>query len=122
MFKVAALLESARVTEGKAASNPGDPYGFFVFVGPCAMPMKVIASDGVDPEAHGWEHVSVSCLRRPPNWQEMCFVKDLFWDPEDCVIQFHPPPHSVYVNVHQNVLHLWRHKEHVFPMPPVELV
>jgi hypothetical protein len=65
---------------------------------------NVIASDG-----GGWEHVSVSLMgaRRCPAWDEMCFIKSLFWGPDDCVIQFHPPE-SEYVNHHPYCLHLWR--------------
>lgn len=66
------------------------------------------ASDGI-----GWEHVSVSVGKigekqtRCPTWEEMCFVKDLFWDLSDCVVEFHPPA-SEYVSMHPYVLHLWR--------------
>lgn len=70
------------------------------------------ASDGM-----GWEHVSVSLNKnRCPTWEEMCMVKDLFWDKEDCVIQYHPPK-SQYVNNHPNVLHLWRPIGVSIPMP-----
>ena len=62
----------------------------------------VQASDG-----RGWEHVSVSLHDRPPTWQEMCFIKNLFWNSDDWVIQYHPAA-SDYVNNHPNVLHLWR--------------
>ena len=55
----------------------------------------------------GWEHVSVSLPGRCPSWQEMCEVKSLFWDPEDCAIQFHPAA-AEYVNCHPFCLHLWR--------------
>lgn len=64
--------------------------------------IRVVASDG-----GGWEHVSVSLERRTPTWEEMCKVKDIFWDPEDCVMQLHPPK-SEYVNFAKNCLHLWR--------------
>ncbi len=62
-----------------------------------------IASDG-----SGWEHVSVS-LNKPrcPCWDEMCKAKEVFWDPDDSVIQIHPPE-SEYVNHHPFTLHLWR--------------
>lgn len=65
---------------------------------------NVIASD-----EGGWEHVSVTIMgkQRCPVWDEMCFIKSLFWEPEDCVIQFHPPE-SEYVNCHPYCLHLWR--------------
>lgn len=46
----------------------------------------------------------------------MCQVKDLFWDPEDWVVQFHPA-HSEYVNNHPGVLHLWRCLTQPFPQP-----
>lgn len=79
-----------------------------------------IASDGA-----GWEHVSVSPSRknRTPTWREMGIVKDLFWDPEDVVIQIHPPK-SEYVNCHPNVLHLWRKlgTNDFCERPPKELV
>ena len=59
----------------------------------------------------GWEHVSVtvggSAATRTPTWEEMCFIKELFWDEEDCVMQLHPPE-SDYINNHPHCLHLWR--------------
>jgi len=58
----------------------------------CGQHAFVIASDGL-----GWEHVSVSRKDRPPSWDEMCQIKALFWDDEDCVLQYHPP-RSEYVN------------------------
>jgi len=64
--------------------------------------LKIIVSDG-----EGWEHVSVSLKNRTPNWKEMCFVKDLFWGEDECVVQFHPPK-SEYINNHPNCLHLWK--------------
>jgi hypothetical protein len=50
----------------------------------------------------------------------MCFVKDLFRDPEECVVQYHPPL-SRYVKFHQHRLHLWRPMHGEFPMPPPRL-
>ncbi len=64
--------------------------------------LRVLASDG-----EGWEHVSVSLPQRCPTWDEMAFIKSLFWDAEDLVVQFHPPA-SEYVNCHPYCLHLWR--------------
>lgn len=51
----------------------------------------------------------------------MCFVKSLFWPPEDCVVQFHPPA-SEYVNNHSRCLHMWRWSRGDFPTPPAILV
>jgi hypothetical protein len=82
----------------------------------CGRTYYMVASTGL-----GWEHVSVSSETRIPNWEFMCFVKDLFWDPEDCVIQYHPPK-SLYVNNHKNCLHLWRKIDFDFPIPSTHLV
>lgn len=71
----------------------------------------VIASWGL-----GWDHVSVSRSGRCPDWEEMCRVKDAFFEPEECVIQFHPPK-SRYVNMHPFCLHLWRPQNVELPMP-----
>jgi hypothetical protein len=112
------VLEEGRV-EG---TTDWGAYGGFLIQGPCGEKLLIVASgaDDDDVAAEGWEHVSVSVKRRVPNWQEMCFVKDLFWFEEECVVQFHPPK-SEYVNNHPYVLHLWRHKDG-FPMPPSILV
>ena len=48
-------------------------------------PMAVVWSFG-----GGWEHVSVSYRRRVPTWAEMCKVKDMFWNDEETVVQYHP--------------------------------
>jgi hypothetical protein len=98
--------------------------GAFTIVSPIPnRVLYIIASDGLS-----WEHVSVHVLQerkllRTPNWTEMCFVKDLFWDDEDVVMQLHPKK-SEYVNNHPNVLHLWRpiNLVQVIPTPPYELV
>ena len=62
----------------------------------------------------GWEHVSVSPFNSgiTPSWRDMCEVKDIFWDEEETVIQFHPPK-STYVNMMPNCLHLNRPKDGV---------
>lgn len=75
----------------------------------------IVASDGI-----GWEHVSVHCVSegkdRTPTWSEMCYIKDLFWDDTDCVVQYHPAK-SEYVNMHKHTLHLWRPTDQPFPIP-----
>jgi len=126
MFKVP---NEFRLREGAFASN--DTHGCNgVFMIPVhignhsgSFHYQVIASDGA-----GWEHVSViikedkrSYLTIIPSWQQMCYIKDMFWSPEDCVVQFHPP-HSEYVNDHENVLHLWRPKGYNIMTPPSILV
>lgn len=77
--------------------------------------IRTVVSDG-----EGWKHVSVSIEgeTKPPTWSIMCKVKDLFWDDEDVVIQYHPKK-SEYVNMHEGCLHLWQptRNGHVLPFP-----
>lgn len=66
----------------------------------------------------GWDHVSVRPFSGAnPTWDDMCFVKDMFFYDEDCVVQYHPPK-SEYVNNVDNCLHLWRPIGEAMPMPP----
>lgn len=95
---------------------------------PCSdsVSLFVLASDGQDlAPPDQWEHVSVHAREssevRLPTWNEMCAMKALFWDAEDCVLQFHPP-RSQYVNRHPHVLHLWRSLNYRQPVPPKALV
>lgn len=117
-------VETGRIVSGPMASRRDwGAYGAFMVQGPCGEELKIIASgaDADDKMSGGWEHVSISTRRRPPNWQEMCFVKDLFWDEQECVIQFHPP-RSEYVNNHPHCLHLWRPTDNHVRLPPSILV
>lgn len=74
-----------------------------------------------NPEAQGWEHVSVSLEHRCPTWDEMAAVKDLFWRDDETVIQIHPPK-DLHVNVHEFCLHLWRNTNAEQPLPPIQFV
>lgn len=115
-------LTYSRVRSGNLGSD--DSYGMngaFLVPGPCGLSLKIIATDGVEYDADNWEHVSVSTKHRVPNWVEMCFVKDLFWDEEEAVMQLHPPK-SDYVNHHPFCLHLWRPLNQTIPLPPSILV
>lgn len=75
-------------------------------------PLAVISSDG-----DGWDHVSVSTQTGVPTWDEMNYVKDLFFGPEDVVMQLHPAK-SQYKNCHPFCLHLWRPQTETIPTPP----
>jgi len=93
--------------------------GCFIAPGPVHRDLFMIASNG-----GGFEHVSVHIIgrdNRTPTWDEMCFVKDLFWGPEDVVLQIHPRK-SEHVNHHPGTLHLWRSTEHEFITPPASFV
>lgn len=79
-------------------------------------PLTVVWSFG-----DGWEHVFVSYRKRFPTWEEMCRVKDMFFNPEEVAVQYHPR-HSEYVNRHPYCLHLWRKRGEDFETPPTILV
>lgn len=66
----------------------------------------------------GWEHVSVCPSNRTPDWNEMCAIKDMFWNDDEVVVQFHPAK-SNYVNLMPNCLHLWRPIGQEIPVPPI---
>lgn len=118
------VIEDGRVREGHFATEPGFTCGAFDVHGPCGRRLTIIASDGIDVGGlSGWEHVSVSLFAgpNPPNWHEMCWVKEHFWDDEETVLQFHPKK-SEYKNVHPNCLHLWRNVGLDHPLPPTIMV
>jgi peptide methionine sulfoxide reductase MsrA len=72
-----------------------------------------IASNG-----GGWEHISVTRRNgKIPTWEEMCAIKDMFFDAEEVVVQYHPKK-SEYVNIHDGCLHLWRPTTVEMPTPP----
>ena len=97
--------------------EPGADYGWFEIPGPCGVKLYAMAS----PKDGDWYHVSISKLKHCPNWTEMCFIKDLFFEDEDVVVQFHPKK-SEYVNNAKNCLHLWKWNGGEFPTPPADLV
>jgi hypothetical protein len=111
------LLENYRDKKGWYATDAGTNFGaFWVPFGNDKM--RIIADDGTD---SGWEHVSCSFIDRCPTWDEMCRVKDLFWDAEECAVQYHPPK-SEYVNNFPYCLHLWRKIGQNWETPPREFV
>lgn len=128
------LAEKGRCRAGRFATEPGERRGVFVLRHPAGAWLQVIADDGADWGRENlpggpWEHVSVSTshpdtpppLRRTPTWEEMAWVKSLFWGEDECVVEYHPPK-ARYVNVHPGVLHLWRPTAAAIPMPPAECV
>lgn len=78
--------------------------------------LKVIASDG-----EGWDHISVSLGHRCPSWSEMCIIKDIFFNPDEVVIQYHPAK-AEYINCHPHCLHMWKPQGVDLLVPPGILV
>ncbi len=72
-------------------------------------------------KAEGWEHLTVSGKNKVPDWDVMCSVKEIFWEDEECCIQYHPRK-SEYVNNNEHCLHIWRPDYIDIPEPPSLLV
>ena len=110
-------LSQARVRTGLLRSDDSlGNVGAFSIKGPRGTRLTIVASNGM-----GWEHVSVSCKSRCPSWNEMCWVKDLFWNDEEAVVQYHPPK-STYIDCHPHCLHLWKPLLVDLPLPPEWMV
>ena len=111
-------LERYRMQPDGYTSQMGADYGVFMVIFPAAVgrpivELKVISS-GSQPD---WEHVSVSTVGRCPTWEEMCFVKELFWSGSETVLQFHPKK-SEYKSDHHFCLHLWKKTGVDHELPP----
>src|SRR5580658_4748259 len=78
------------------SQKEGDDFGWFEIPTTAPGP-KIRAQVSPGYMEFEFEHVSVSLAHRCPTWEEMCKIKDLFWDDEDVVVQFHPAK-SEYVN------------------------
>ena len=71
-----------------------------------------------------WEHCSVSITdryKRCPSWEQMCFIKDSFWNDDECCVEYHPAKKD-YVNNHEYCLHIWKPIDQEVPTPPSLMV
>lgn len=127
-------LEPYRVTKDDFfATNPGQLRGLFRIPNRADLNTSwhfvVIASS--DSALTGWEHVSAHARRiggrgkpsdmRTPSWDEMSYIKSLFWHDSETVMQLHVPA-SEHINTHPHVLHLWKPSAETIPTPPSFLV
>jgi hypothetical protein len=69
----------------------------------------------------GWEHLSVSMPGKTPTWDQMCVMKDIFWNEDEACVEYHPKKED-YVNNHQHCLHIWKPTNETLPLPPSILV
>lgn len=94
--------------------------------------LTVVASPGGDiggGRIVAWEHVSVHAVINivgspqsvTPTWDEMDYVKGLFWDASDVVMQLHVNDDRK-VDTHKHTLHLWRPTDKEIPLPDEDLV
>jgi len=115
-------IEEFRIATGPMASEKNyGANGAFV-VPRDGVDLRIISSDGESWEESGltgipWEHVSVSVKIRCPTWNEMDYVKRIFWRDDETVIQLHVPREH-HINQHDYCLHLWRMVGVEIPLPP----
>jgi hypothetical protein len=103
--------------------------GFFIIPHPNIddYTLSCMISDGGLLNDDQWEHVSITInckdkpVKRCPTWAEMCFIKDLFWNDDETVMQLHPPK-ADHVNNHPYCLHLWKPVNKTIPVPPAIMV
>ena len=69
----------------------------------------------------GFEHLSVSTPVRCPTWDEMCKMKEIFWNDDEICMQLHPKKED-YVNNMQYCLHIWKPINQEIPTPPSIMV
>ena len=99
------------------SEGPEDECGTFLLESPVRPTewLRAIATVG-----SGWDHVSVSVMNRIPTWEEMNFVKLVFFREDEWAVQYHPAV-ADHINCHPFCLHIWRpHKP--FPVPPKDFV
>jgi hypothetical protein len=78
--------------------------------------LRIIASNG-----GGWDHVSVSLVDRCPTWDEMEFVKRLFFKDDEVAVEIHPALKN-YRSAMPYCLHLFRPQKVELPLPPTWMV
>ncbi|MEM7789269.1 MAG: hypothetical protein AAF594_16240 [Bacteroidota bacterium] len=134
------VLKRGRIRKGRMASDESSGLtGLFLLSPPASLygeddpgkgriaviatdPASMDRGDFMTAEEAAWEHVSVSVkgLGRTPTWEEMAWVKRLFWLPTETVIEYHPPE-AEYVN-NTEALHLWRRVGQDVDRPPASLI
>jgi hypothetical protein len=58
-------------------------------------------------ESGKYDHVSIAPIDgHTPTWDEMCTLKDLFFNDDEECVQIHPKA-GEYVDIKRNCLHLW---------------
>lgn len=67
--------------------------------------------------ACGWEHLSVSTTVKTPTWEQMCKMKDIFWNEDEVCMQLHPAKEN-YINNMPYCLHIWKPIKENIPTPP----
>ena len=118
--KPSKFLESHRVSEGSLASNRSyGMNGAFELTYNNLLLAIIVSAEA------GWDHVSVHAVGRSgsqtPTWDEMDYVRKLFFRGDEWVIQYHAPSDK-HIEDHPHVLHMWRPQNEMLPVPPAWMV
>jgi len=89
--------------------------GYFRIVHNGAVLRVIASNDG------GWDHVSISLATKCPRWEDMEFVKRLFFKENEICWQYHVAVDD-HINIHPYTLHIWRKHDFEMPLPPKEFV
>jgi hypothetical protein len=103
--------ESYRIRYGRLGSDESfEANGYFL------VPYKDEYLLCLISDAGGWDHVNISLPHRTPNWNEIEFVRDTFFDAKDVVVIYSPPRLKPFLS-NPNHIHLWRKQGQSFPIP-----
>jgi len=119
-------LNQYRIRRGELSSP--DSYGMAgAFLIPIGLKRRAVVVSCNGDIGTGWEHVSVHIIsgkkkhQETPTWNDMCYIKNMFWSDDEIAIQIHPKK-TDYINVHNHTLHLWRSLNQELLTPPNLLV
>lgn len=102
--------------------NPGNRIVYRDNDGAYRIPFRGVALNVISSTGLGWDHVSVSLPNRCPTWEEMEFIRGLFFRDDETVMQL-SVPRSDHISLHPYCLHWWRPNDgQTIPRPPNELV
>lgn len=110
------LLHTPRLQVMQSGDDGGYGLAYLASNRRNTFPALVIFSWG-----NGWDHVSVSYSNRTPTWDEMCEIKDMFFNPDEAAVEYHPAEEQ-YVNNHPHCLHIWKPQGCTLPTPPTWMV
>ncbi len=81
--------------------------------------VSVIADNGISfPE---WEHLSVSTSKRFLTNEEIHFIKDIFFNDDEIVIQIYSK-NNIVKSKKNYCIHLWKLKTEDIPLPPMYML
>ena len=104
-------VERGRIRNGLFESGEFEASGVFQLADSTGR-LFVIVVSAIDQ----WDRVSVSTSGRLATWSEMRWVKDLFFEPFEIVLQIHPP--ALY-EPRESHLDLWCRRGNQPPGPPL---